>query len=131
MPKKDESVHIDQSKYERIKIVGKDGKVISSTGNQDAVAMALLIAKAQGVEIDKIIKANKLGDKYDPAQWDNPGMLRMNVGGTLRAMVNKGEPVVIGDITVKKIDQKVTIPSELVWKPAMVKPAGKAKKKAA
>lgn len=117
--KADDGKMIDQSRYERISILGKDGTVKHSSGNGDAVAVALLIAMhGQGLDIGKIIKANStkdngLAEKYVPEQWDNAGMLRMNVGGTLRAMVRKGEEVVIGDITVKKLDQKVTIPADM------------------
>lgn len=96
--------------YKKTRIVGGDGRVRHSKSNDDAVARAMLVFMAGGGNIARVIKDNKLTDKYDPAQYDNQGLLRMSVGNSLRALVRAGTPVVIGDLTVKTLEQRVAVP---------------------
>lgn len=128
---KDKTAAIDMSAYDyaTTKVTGKDGKTISSTGNGDAIQRAFLRFKAAGKDIMQVVRANKLTDKFNPAQYDNAGRFRMSVGNTLRAMVRAGETVTIGDTVVKSLDQKVALP-ELADAPAS-KPKKAAAKKAA
>lgn len=109
MAKVKETTTIDASAYgyEKTRVVGKDGKTKSSVGNGDAVQRALLKFTAAGGDIGKVIRANKL--PQDPAQYDNQGLLRMSVGNSLRARVKKGEHVIIGDVTVKSLEQRVAL----------------------
>lgn len=100
---------IDRSKYSygREKHVGADGKLVSRTGNGDAVAQHLAHATVNGHTVDKIAKANSLEVK-----GANSGQIRMNLGNMLRARVKRGEHVVIGDIKVKALDQ--SLPASVV-----------------
>lgn len=121
---------IDRSKYEygTVRVADpKTGKVRNSTSNGDSVARALLaipfddlmkVAKKNGIE-DTIAKhVNNL----------NPGQVRMITGNALRAKVRKGEEVIIGDVVVKKLDQREPVIKEAPLKAA--EPKKKAKKAA-
>lgn len=102
-----------EREYATTKIVGSDGKTRHSKSNDDAVARAMLIFTAGGGDIAKVIKANGLSDKYDPAKYDNQGLLRMSVGNSLRALVRGGTPVTVGDITVKTLEQRIALPESV------------------
>lgn len=90
----------EKYKYERTKFLDADGKVKHSASNGDAVARAMMLISSD--DIQGVIEANSLLMK----EHKNPGLLRMAVGNSLRAKVRKGEPVTIGEYTVKKLDQK-------------------------
>lgn len=111
MAKKDKAT-IDTSKYEyaRISVRGADGKVHYSAGNGDAVAKALLLhCTVNGKAIGGVIRDNGLTAKFKD-KGGNPGTLRMSVGVALRALVNAGTPVTIGDVKVSKLNQKIDLP---------------------
>lgn len=114
MPRKSASVStlasLAERDYTKTRVVGHDGRIRHSKSNDDAVARAMLVFTAGGGDIAKVIKANGLGDKYKPEQHDNQGLLRMMVGNSLRALVRAGTPVVIGDVTVKTLEQRVAVP---------------------
>lgn len=117
--------------YEATKIRGKDGKVRTSRGNQDAVAKAMLVFTAGGGEITTVINANKLQDKMAAHMKKKgpkaPGLQRMMLGVMLRALVRNGTPVKIGKELVEKLTQKVDVPKvekiERVAKPKKAKTA--------
>lgn len=124
---------IDRSKYgyTRTKTTGADGKVRSSTSNGDAVAKALMLIPTGDAAISKVAKDNDLYDRIkDRLGSANAGQIRMSVGNMLRAKVRKGEPVTIGEIVVKKLDQTVKVPDAPKPAPAKkdAKPEPKAKK---
>lgn len=123
--KKSESV-VDLSRYDytRTRIRDTSGKVRHSTGVDDAVARALLIHTAGGGKLGTVIRDNGLTAKYKGREDSNPGLLRMSVGGSLRALVNAGTPVKIGAITVKTLKQTVALPKVEDAAPS----GGKAKK---
>ena len=104
---------IDHSKYQykRHKMRGADGKMRHSASNGDAVANAMFIHIAGGGTLDQVITANKLQDKYGGRRTGNAGTLRMALGKSLRSLVERGEPVKIGKITVSSKNQKVAIPA--------------------
>lgn len=118
-------VDTEKFNYDTTKIRGADGKVRHSKNNGDAVANAMLVFIAGGGDIKKVVKANGLTKKMEGRDGLNAGLYRMNVGVQLRKLVRDGTPVVIGDITVKKLDQAVKVPE------AMEKPAKAPRKKAA
>lgn len=99
---------IDREKYayDKTRTVGSDGKVRTRSGNGDAVAIALHHAADAGLTSERIAKANKLELK-----GANPGQIRMNLGNMLRARVRKGEAMVIGAHTIKKLDQSLPVPA--------------------
>lgn len=107
--------------YTKARIVGGDGKVRHSKSNDDAVARAMLVHLAAHGTSDevfaKIVKANGLGDKLDPAEYKSAGLFRMTLGNSLRALVRGGTPVVIGDVTVKSLEQRVALPEAVANKP--------------
>lgn len=109
MARKKATTTIDASKYgyKASKTTDKAGKVVRSVGNGDAVQKAMTVFRASGKDIGQVIRANKL--PQDPKQYDNHGLLRMAVGNSLRAKVRAGEPVTIGDITVKTLSQRVSL----------------------
>ena len=123
--------------YDALKIRGKDGKIRTSRGNQDAVAKALLVFTTNGGEITTVINANKLQEKMAPhLKKKGPkaaGVIRMILGVMLRAMVRKGTPVKIGKELIEKLTQKVNIPKvekldrASAKKPKATKPAKKPK----
>lgn len=99
----DAGMTIDRFKYDyrKTKVVGADGKLRTRTGNGDAVSTELSRAlQEDGFTVEKIAKATKLDVK-----GSNPGQIRMNLGNMLRARVRKGEPMQIGNVLVKKLDQ--------------------------
>ena len=133
MAKKKETVSIAADyQYDVIKIRGKDGKVRTSRGNQDAVAKALLVFMAGGGEITTVVNANKLQDKMAPHLKKKgpkaPGLARMCLGVMLRALVRNGTPVKIGKIVVEKLTQKVEVPKVEKLERAAVAKAAKPKK---
>lgn len=130
MPAEDNTPMIDRDKYayNTVRVAGKDGKVRNSTGNGDAVARAMLSVTFD--DLPKIIKKNGLPDLK---QGSNPGQFRMIVGNSLRAKVRKGEEVTIGDVVVKKLDQREPVIKEapLAERKAAEPKAKKAKAKKA
>lgn len=126
MARKKETATIDASGYDygTVKVKDKSGKTRASTGNGDAVQRAMLRHVAAGKTLEQVIRANKL--TQEPAKYDNQGLLRMSVGNSLRAMVRRGEHVVIGDVTIKSLEQRVAL--DEVKDGAKSKPAKKAKK---
>lgn len=137
MAKKAKPSTIDMSgrDYKRSRVVGADGKVRHSASNDDAVARAMLTFVAGGGDFDKVIAQNKLGDKYPKGAkgFGNPGLFRMSLGGTLRALVRAGTPVKIGSIEVKTLEQRIADPASSAWRfgcapqPAVAPRAKKAK----
>lgn len=130
MPKKSKSsgsvVDLGKYNYKRVSIRGTDGKVRHSAINGDAVAKAMLLAVSQGVGIGEIIKANDLSSKFTIKSAVNPGLLRMSVGGSLRALVKAGTPVKIGRVKVESLRQAVELPKVEKTAPKLKK--AKAKK---
>lgn len=116
MAKKKETTSIDASayNYEKTRVRGVDGKVKHSVSNGDAVAKAMTVlvatAKDLRVALGKAVKENKLGDKLNIDQYDNLGLFRMSLGNCLRGLVRNGTPVIIGDVTVKTLEQNVKVP---------------------
>lgn len=109
------SAMIDRTKYayQSTRVTDpKTGKVRVSVGNMDAVARAMLLVTSD--DLIKIAKKNGL-DKYDAAKRDsvNPGQFRMQVGNALRGKVRKGEEVTIGEVVVKKLDQREPVIKEV------------------
>lgn len=137
MAKAQETTTIDTSNYEygTTKIRDADGTLRHSRGTGDAVHKAILLhmagAKdddARKAKLTQIVKANKLdADKFNPKKFDNQGLLRMSIGNSLRAAVKRGEPVTIGAVEVKRLDQKVDLPKVEQVAPAR-KPAKKVTK---
>jgi hypothetical protein len=121
-PKGASVVDTEKFNYETTKIRGADGKLRHSRGNQDAIAKAMLVFVAAGGDIKKVVKANGLTKKMEGRDGLNAGLYRMNVGVQLRKLVRDGTPVVIGDITVKSLEQYIKVP-EAVEKPARKKAA--------
>jgi hypothetical protein len=97
--------------YARTKIIGSDGKARHSASNGDALARALLIYVAGGGDLTKLAKVNGLQDRISVETLSNQGLARMTLGNMLRALVKRGEPVTVGDLTVKSLDQKVMLPT--------------------
>lgn len=128
-----EGMSIDRSRYGygTVRALDKNGATVSFTGNiENPVAVALFKARLAGVDLAKIAKANKLELK-----GANPGQERMNLGNQLSGMVRKGTAVMIGDVIVKSMNQKVAMPEgvKAAEKAAAARAAGKQKaaKKAA
>lgn len=121
--KSKDSTTIDTSgyDYETLRIRGKDGTLHYLKSNGDAVALAMAMHTViNGKEAAQVARANKL----ELGSYSNVGQERMAIGNKLRALVNAGTPVTIGDIVVKKLDQRVALPVEKDnGKPAKKKPA--------
>lgn len=96
--------------YKTLTTRDKDGRTRSSKGNGDAVQKALLVYVAAGGDLVKVVKANGLQDRLDPAKYDNQGLFRMSLGNSLRGLVRNGTHVTIGDVVVKSLDQRVAVP---------------------
>lgn len=109
MAKKKETSTIDASAYDykTTKVLDGKGKVVSSTGNGDALQRAMHAFKATGKDFMQVARANKVD--IDSKQYDNAGLFRMALGNKLRGLVRNGTPVVVGDITVKSLDQNVKL----------------------
>lgn len=117
MSKKKESasfIDTEKHQYAAMRVRDKSGKLINSRGNGDAIAKAFLLMRADGLTvddiIDKVAKANKLGDRMDEHSKKPPGQRRMALGVMLRALVKAGTPVKIGKVQVEKLNQKVDMP---------------------
>lgn len=98
---------IDRGRYKYdTHLVQTSKGTVKSTSNGDAVAIGL--AGMTRAQMEKVIKANSFGEwlKEDKTMRLNPGQFRMIAGNKLRAKVRRGEPITIGQITVKKLDQK-------------------------
>lgn len=96
--------------YDRIAYTDpKTGKTRHSAGNGDAVARAMLGLNSD--DLMRIVKKAGLGDKYDgkAGKAGNPGLFRMSLGHSLRALIKAGTPVQIGEHLIKKLDQKVVV----------------------
>lgn len=99
---------IDPSRYSRTTFLDpKTGKTRHSAGNGDAVATALL--HVSNDKLDTIARANKVPD-FVGREFVNQGQRRMALGNRLRGMVRKGDPVVIGEHSIRKLDQRVPLP---------------------
>jgi hypothetical protein len=111
MAKKRKNGHatVDASAYDykTLKVRGKDGKLRHSIGKGDAVHNALSRVLRDGKDLAQVVRANKLA--LDPKKYANAGMFRMTLGNSLRAMIRNGTPVVIGDVTVKTLTQRVSL----------------------
>jgi len=100
---------IDRDKYvyEVTRVRGADGRMKASRTNGDAVARAMLGMSPQQVE--EVIAQNGLSDKLGRhIGVRTPGQLRMLAGNALRHMLKQGSSIVIGDNTIKRLDQEVT-----------------------
>lgn len=115
MARKTSKTVIDASRYDYkvSKFRGKDGKVRTSRGNDDAVARAMLAFLATGKDLMQVARANKLADRYDIKKYDNVGLFRMSLGNALRGLVRNGTPVVIGNETIKSTSQRVSGPENV------------------
>lgn len=129
-------VDTDRYEYDKIRVRDKSGKIRHSANNGDAIAKAMLVHLASGGTIEQVIRANKL--KVE-AKATNPGLLRMRVGVSLRAIVKGGEPVQIGKQSVKSLKQAIVVPkvedlaprkSKASKRAASARKADKAKKSA-
>lgn len=95
--------------YDTLRVRDKEGKLHYVRGNHDALTKALALHMiVNGKDIMTVAKANKL----ELAEYTNPGQLRMAVGNKLRAILNRGEPVVVGTITLKSLNDRVDLPTE-------------------
>lgn len=115
MPNKDDSAPvIDRAKYgySSARVADpKTGKVRNVVSNGDAVARALSLTSFD--DLPKIAKSNGVSDKFDKFKNTvNAGMVRMNLGNVLRAMVRNGTEVTIGEYTIKKLDQREPVVKE-------------------
>lgn len=132
---KSNTIDMSGRDYRRVKVVGKDGMARHSAHNDDSVARALLTFIAGGGDLDRIIRDNKLGDKYPKGAkgFGNLGLFRMTLGGSLRALVRAEVPVKIGSIMVKTLEQRVADPSvgDVKKKAKAAKPKKKAGKRKA
>ena len=93
--------------YKPAKYTNAEGKTRYSVGNGDALARALIGMDLEAVI--KVAKANGLGElvsRHTSNKNVNTGQLRMILGNALRALVRKGTPVKVGDVTIKSLDQK-------------------------
>lgn len=100
-----ETTVIDTSGYDYGTLRGRDpdGKMVNSRGNCDAVHRALfLYTKINGKDIMTVARANKI----EVGDHANNGQVSMAIGQSLRAKVKADEPVTIGSVTVKKLDQR-------------------------
>lgn len=111
---------IDSEKfeYETTKVRDKSGKLKYSKNNGDAIAKAMTVFLSTGKDIMQVVRANKLTERMKGRDGLNAGLFRMTLGVMLRAMVKRGEPVQIGDITVKTLEQRVAVPEAKVKAPA-------------
>lgn len=108
--------------YKTIRVRGKDGKLHYIRSNGDSVVKALTLHTiVNGKPIEQVVRANKL----ILSDFTNSGQLRMAVGTRLRTLIRSGTPVVVGDITLKSLDQKVALVVE-ERRPAAEKPVKKA-----
>ncbi len=125
--KKSNSIDMSGHSYRRVRVVGADGRSRHSATNDDAVARAMLTFAIGGGDWDKVIRDNKLTEKYPKGAkgYANPGLFRMTLGGTLRAKVRAGTPVKIGTIIVKTLEQRVADPSADRERPARKAPKPK------
>lgn len=100
---------VDTKKYDYgvIKLRDKSGKVRHSASNGDAVARAMAVHTANGGSLKDVASANDIA--YKP-NGRNPGLIRMSLGVSLRAIVKSGKSVKIGKITVTSLKQKVEVP---------------------
>lgn len=127
---KSKSIDMSGRDYRRVRVTHKDGSSRHSAHNDDAVARAMLTFVASGGDLDRIVRDNKLTDKYPKGAkgYANPGLFRMTLGGTLRSLVRHGTPVKIGAIVVKTLEQRVADPSSDVAKPQKAKAAPRKRK---
>lgn len=102
--------------YKKMKVRNKEGVLLHTVNNGDAVAKAMLLHTSKGGTLEEIVNANKLQDKWANLKGGNAGTWRMSLGVMLRAMVKRGEPVKIGSIKVEKLTQKVEVPLEAATK---------------
>lgn len=111
--KKAKGTGIDMSDrdYKAIRVENKDGTIRHSRGNGDAVAKAMIAFVAGGGDLMKVVKDNKLTEKYGQKDFPNQGMFRMTLGNSLRALVRGGTPVKIGSIEIKSLDQRIADPA--------------------
>lgn len=110
--------------YERTKFVDADGNTRHSAGNLDAVARAMLLITPE--QLVELAEANEI----DLSKYKNPGLAKMALANRLRGLVRKDTAVKIGDVLVKKLDQKQ--PELKAPKPApKTKPAQKVSRKKA
>lgn len=97
--------------YKSIRVENKDGTIRHSRGNGDAVAKAMIAFVAGGGDLQKVVKDNKLTEKYGAKDFPNQGMFRMTLGNSLRALVRAGTPVKIGSETITSLAQRVADPA--------------------
>jgi len=99
---------IDPSQYNTVTYVDPEtGKTKTSRGSCDAVALALLLVKKS--DYDNVAKDNDVFEKFNKT-YPNTGQMTMALSNMLRAKVKRGEPVKIGEHTVKKLDQVIKLP---------------------
>ncbi len=99
---------IDSSRYPRVTFTDpKTGAKRHSAGNGDAVATALLHVSNE--KLDTVARKNDVED-FVGREFVNAGQRRMALGNRLRGKVRRGEPAVIGEFEIKKLDQRVPLP---------------------
>lgn len=129
MPNTEPKQMIDRAKYDykATRVADpKTGKVRNRVSNGDAVARAMLGITFE--QLPKTAKANGLEELVSKHKDSvNPGQFRMIIGNALRAKVKRGEEVTIGDVLVKKLDQREPVVKDAP-KVERAAPAPKAKK---
>lgn len=97
--------------YQSVKVRGRDGRVHHSRGNADAVHTATTLAlNLLGKTREQIAKANKIDLDFN--KFANAGQQQMALNNALRALVRAGTPVMVGNIEVKSLTQRVVTPAE-------------------
>lgn len=124
------TIDTSQYNYVTLRLRGKDGKLHYVRGNNDAVFRAMALHTIiNGKEAMQVARANKL----DIKEHTNTGQERMAIGNMLRRLV-KSQPVTIGDVIVKDVNQKQPVlksEDAAAARPAAKKGARPARRKAA
>jgi len=94
--------------YGTLRLRGKDGKLHYVRGNGDAIYRAMALHTIiNGKDAMQVARVNKLEIK----QHTNSGQTRMAIGNMLRRVV-KSQPVTIGDVIIKDLNQKQPVLKE-------------------
>lgn len=104
-------MEIDGTRYNKTRALTAEGKIRNSSGNGDAIFMALLGMST--AELVEVANGNLLGIK--PEDYSNSGQFRMAVGNKLRGRFDKqtrelrddSKPVVVNGAEITSLDQEV------------------------
>lgn len=94
-------------KYDRLKLRDPNGVAHYSATKLDAVARSLVGMNAAGMVA--VLQENGL-DYVVRHSEKKIGHFRMIVGQSLRAILNKGSPVMVRGLMIKTLDQDVPLP---------------------